>query len=47
MYQEIIVANVIMMRIFINWIKFIQTLKNSGMSLNDIIEYINLAKMWQ
>lgn len=29
---------------FINWIKFIQTLKNSGMSLNDIIEYINLAK---
>ena len=22
---------------FINWIKFIQTLKNSGMSLNDII----------
>ena len=23
---------------------FIQTLKNSGMSLNDIIEYINLAK---
>jgi len=29
---------------FINWIKFIQILKNSGMSLNDIIEYINLAK---
>ena len=27
-----------------HWIKFIQTLKNSGMSLNDIIEYINLAK---
>ena len=40
MYQEIIVANVIMIENFINWIKFIQTLKNSGISLNDIIEYI-------
>ena len=44
MYQEIIVANVNYDENFINWIKFIQTLKNSGMSLNDIIEYINLAK---
>lgn len=29
---------------FVEWIRFIQNLKDSGMSLNDIIKYIDLAK---